>query len=232
MTASFDEKRQVAEEQKLQAVNSRDTPQLNEKVESEQHLQSRHDNQHHDHPDTTANILAHPTGHDTPVRRSSMGFNTDPEKWQTTCPGSPNIDAVHSPAQSTRALTLRDDGDENFYPEGGREAWLVVFGSWCSLVSALGVMNTLASFQSYISRNQLSDYSEGQIGWIFSLYACLSFGLGVFIGPIFDKFGARILLITGSVGIVLAMMLMSICTSKFNCPCTLLDFKPVSWWPW
>jgi hypothetical protein len=114
-----------------------------------------------------------------------------------------------SPTQSTHALTLRED--ENFYPEGGLQAWLVVFGSVCSLLAALGVMNTLGSFQAYISRNQLREYSEGQIGWVFSVYACFAFGFGVIVGPVFDKHGARWLMLGGSAGVVTSLMLLGVC---------------------
>ena len=133
----------------------------------------------------------------------------DPEKGVISRSVLPT--ASPSPSQSTHALTLRDD--ENFYPEGGLQAWLVVFGSLCSLLAALGVMNTFGSFQAYVSRNQLKDYSEGAIGWIFSVYASLAFGFGVIVGPIFDKHGARALMITGSVGVVTSLMLMSVCES-------------------
>jgi hypothetical protein len=158
-------------------------------------------------------VMARETGAEKPRSASSRGGASvrDAEEGMAA-PSSPAILPLpNSPSQSTRALTLRDD--ENFYPEGGLQAWLVVFGSWCALLAALGIMNTLASFQAYISRNQLVGYSEGEIGWIFSVYTFLSFGFGVFIGPIFDKFGARALMITGGLGIVAGIMLMSICTS-------------------
>ncbi|OBT59359.1 hypothetical protein VE04_00488 [Pseudogymnoascus sp. 24MN13] len=132
----------------------------------------------------------------------------DPEK------GVISAAVLPSPSQSTRALTLRED--ENFYPEGGLQAWLVVFGSLCSLLAALGVMNTLGSFQAYISRNQLREYSEGEIGWIFSMYACLAFGFGVIVGPIFDKHGARWLMLVGSAGVVTSLMLLSVCETYWH----------------
>ena len=205
-----------------EAVSTHHVPQLVAKVDAQdQHhhdLEKQHTRgtiaRHHEGDHTAAVILAHPDGHDGNSARSSLNTDRDPEKGGSdTSPPTPH-GITSSPAQSTRALTIIED--ENFYPEGGLEAWLVVFGCWCSLLAALGVMNTLASFQANIHRNQLKDYTEGQIGWIFSVYAALSFGLGVFVGPIFDKFGARALMITGSVGVVVGMMLMSVCTGKFT----------------
>ncbi|OBT47390.1 hypothetical protein VE00_02115 [Pseudogymnoascus sp. WSF 3629] len=136
----------------------------------------------------------------------------DPEKGVLSTAVLPT--PLPSPSQSTHALTLRED--ENFYPEGGLAAWLVVFGSLCSLLAALGVMNTLGSFQAYISRNQLREYSEGEIGWIFSMYACLAFGFGVVVGPVFDKHGARWLMLAGSAGVVMSLMLLSVCETYWH----------------
>jgi Sugar (and other) transporter len=101
---------------------------------------------------------------------------------------------------------------EETYPEGGSRAWLVVLGSWMALFSSLGIMNTMATFQTYITRHQLSHYSEGTIGWIFSVYAFLCFFCGVYVGPVFDKYGPRLLVLTGTFFLILSLMLMSICT--------------------
>ncbi|KAI0400059.1 major facilitator superfamily domain-containing protein [Xylaria palmicola] len=115
--------------------------------------------------------------------------------------------------ESGRAVTLL--GDET-YPEGGREAWLVVFGSWCGLVAALGLLNTLGTFQAYVLMHQLSGYSEGTVGWIFSLFTALCFFCGIYIGPLFDKYGPRWLIGPGSVAIVASVMITSVCTEYWH----------------
>jgi len=102
----------------------------------------------------------------------------------------------------------------HIYPEGGFRAWLVVLGSFCAMFASLGIANSLASFQAYISENQLSSHSPGQIGWIFSIYTFLSFACGIYIGPLFDVYGPRWLLLPGSVCVVASMMLLGLCTSK------------------
>ncbi|KAI9731414.1 MAG: hypothetical protein M1835_003530, partial [Candelina submexicana] len=58
-------------------------------------------------------------------------------------------------------------------------------------------MNTVGTFQAYLSTHQLSNYSEGDIGWIFSLYVFLAFFCGILIGPIFDAKGPRLLVFLG-----------------------------------
>lgn len=50
------------------------------------------------------------------------------------------------------------------------------------MVAAFGTMNTIGTFQTYLATNQLRDYSEGQIGWIFGVYVFTSFLGGIQIG--------------------------------------------------
>ncbi|KAI1098634.1 MFS general substrate transporter [Jackrogersella minutella] len=106
-------------------------------------------------------------------------------------------------------------GDET-YPEGGLEAWLVVLGSWCGLLASLGLMNSIATLQTYVVTHQLSDYDEGTIGWIFSLYTALCFLCGVYVGPLFDRYEPKWLIGPGAVGIVVSVMLLSICTEYWH----------------
>ncbi|KXH61110.1 hypothetical protein CSAL01_05715 [Colletotrichum salicis] len=81
--------------------------------------------------------------------------------------------------------------EEETCPEGGLRAWSVVLGSWLALFSALGIMNSIAIFQTYVATHQLKGYSEGTIGWIFSVYTFLCFFGGIYIGPVFDQYGPR-----------------------------------------
>jgi hypothetical protein len=71
-------------------------------------------------------------------------------------------------------------GDETSYPEGGLRAWLVVFGSFCGMLASFGFMNTIGVFQTYLSNNQLKEYNESTIGWIFSVY-------GMFLVPLLPR---------------------------------------------
>ena len=102
---------------------------------------------------------------------------------------------------------------EVYYPEGGLQAWLVVLGSWCGLLASIGMTNIMGSFQNYISENQLSDYNESTIGWIFSLYAFLAFFCGIYVGPFSDKYGPRWSIFAGSMCVIMDMMLLGFCTS-------------------
>lgn len=101
------------------------------------------------------------------------------------------------------------------YPEGGLQAWLVVFGSFSGMVSCFGMMNTIGVFQAYLSTHQLRQHSPGVIGWIFSVYVFLSFFCGIQIGPLFDAHGPRALVLAGSVCILLSQFLLALCTGLF-----------------
>ncbi|KAH9905281.1 major facilitator superfamily domain-containing protein [Xylariomycetidae sp. FL2044] len=146
--------------------------------------------------------------------RSHTDAHPSPTLFVVQDVGQPAGDALDgSDAESNRAATLL--GDET-YPEGGLEAWLVVFGAWCGLVAALGLMNTIAVLQTYVATHQLSAYSEGTVGWIFSVYTALTFFCGIYIGPVFDKYGPRWLIAPGSVCMVASLMLMSVCTEYWH----------------
>ncbi|KAI8154464.1 Riboflavin transporter MCH5 [Colletotrichum sp. SAR 10_65] len=118
------------------------------------------------------------------------------------------INRVPSAATTTAA-------EEETYPEGGLRAWSVVLGSWLALFSALGIMNSIAVFQTYVATHQLQGYREGTIGWIFSVYTFLCFFGGIYIGPVFDRWGPRWLVLSGTVCLVIGVMLLSICTRRF-----------------
>lgn len=158
------------------------------------------------------------------VSKDAIDFNTNltPHLCAVQDDGPPS-ENEKGDEESGRAVTLL--GDET-YPEGGLEAWLVVLGSWCGLLAALGILNTIGVFQTYVSTHQLSQYSEGTVGWIFSLYTALCFFCGVYIGPLFDKYGPRWLIGPGSVAVVASVMITSVCTGKHPCGPPVKSLEP------
>jgi hypothetical protein len=83
---------------------------------------------------------------------------------------------------------------EELYPEGGLKAWLVVvLGAWSAMIPAMGLLNTLAVLQAWISENELRGISESQIGWIFSCYAFFLYICGAQVGkkPVPRSFSAQ-----------------------------------------
>lgn len=102
------------------------------------------------------------------------------------------------------------------FPEGGLAGWLSVFASFCAMLSIFGLINSSAVFESYFSLHQLKDYSSSQIGWIFSLYLFLVFFVGIHVGPIFDKYGPRWLVLCGNLFMVLSLMALGFCTGELE----------------
>lgn len=130
-----------------------------------------------------------------------------------------------APVASANVLRLTDsfNVDDNInhpieitYPEGGLRAYSVVFGSFCGMLTAFGLMNTIGVYQTYTSTHQLSSYSDSAIGWIFGLYIFLAFFCGIQIGPIFDAKGPRWLILSSSVCLVGAIMGVAESTSRFS----------------
>lgn len=128
----------------------------------------------------------------------------------TPAPGDP--EALCPPAPP--AGTEQHDGDT--FPEGGLQAWLVVFGSFCAMLSVYGLINSAAVFESYFSEHQLAGQSPSTIGWIFSVYLFVVFFVGIQVGPVFDHQGPRALVAVGSVLTVASQMLLGLCTQYYQ----------------
>ncbi|KAK5663196.1 hypothetical protein OQA88_6613 [Cercophora sp. LCS_1] len=158
-------------------------------------------------PDPSEDTTA---GRITLINTTDSDPRSESEKSPTKEIGSPIVSIDSASSHSSDAAPLSELDDGNDYPEGGVRAWLVVLGCWLALFAALGLMNILATFQTYVSSNQLADYSSGTIGWIFSVYTFVSFFLGIYIGPLFDKYGPRWLILSGTICLVVSLILLSI----------------------
>ena len=108
----------------------------------------------------------------------------------------------------------QDQIDGHTFPEGGLRAWLVVLGSFSGMTASFGILNSAGTFQAYLSTHQLVHESPSAVGWIFSLYAFLTFFCGVQIGPVFDAYGPRWLVFAGTVLLFGGMMGVAESTSQ------------------
>ncbi|KAI1848667.1 hypothetical protein JX266_005526 [Neoarthrinium moseri] len=138
-----------------------------------------------------------------------------------SCQDSRNIGGE---IQTPRAEPLPDghppadgDAEQNLtFPEGGLQAWLVVLGSFCAMLSVYGLINSSAVFESYFSTNQLADYDSSSIGWIFSVYLFIVFFAGIQVGPVFDRHGPRILVAVGSLLTVASQLILGLCVEYYQ----------------
>ncbi|KAI1438108.1 major facilitator superfamily domain-containing protein [Xylaria sp. CBS 124048] len=125
-------------------------------------------------------------------------------------------DRLH-PTSSSGALPAGDatieivdvDDEATSYPEGGLEAWLVVLGAWCAMIPSMGLLNTLAILQAWLSENQLHGLPDSTVGWVFSTYAFFLYFTGAQTGPIFDAYPVQWLVIPGTIGMVASILLFS-----------------------
>ncbi|SPO01386.1 related to monocarboxylate transporter 2 [Cephalotrichum gorgonifer] len=102
------------------------------------------------------------------------------------------------------------------FPDGGREAWLVVAGGWCALFCTFGLVNCIGVFQQYYTRELLSDYSQSSISWITSVQVWMMTFPAAIFGRLFDNYGPRYLLIVGSITHVFGLMMTSLSTEYYQ----------------
>lgn len=106
-------------------------------------------------------------------------------------------------------------------PDGGTRAWSVVLGAFAITTATFGIQSSIGVFQQYWQTHQLRIYTSSQIGWISSVAVFWNLFLIFIIGPVFDRFGSRWLMITGGIGYFASIIILAWCTKYWH---FLLDF--------
>lgn len=109
-----------------------------------------------------------------------------------------------------------DDDESNDIPDGGFRAWLCVLGAFCGITVTFGISNGTGTIQNYLATEILTSYSDSEIGWIFSLWLFIMYAGSVQTGPIFDAFGATVLLVPGCIGWTVSMFMLSLCKEYYQ----------------
>ncbi|KAI9721174.1 MAG: hypothetical protein M1828_005281 [Chrysothrix sp. TS-e1954] len=94
--------------------------------------------------------------------------------------------------------------------DGGRKAWLAVFGGWCCLFVSFGWIVSIGVFEAYYKIHQLHAYSLSDISWILSTEIFILLFLAPFLGAVFDSYGPRYLLIFGTLCQTFGIMMLSL----------------------
>ncbi|UKZ77895.1 hypothetical protein TrVFT333_005623 [Trichoderma virens FT-333] len=94
-------------------------------------------------------------------------------------------------------------------PDGGFRAWLVVVGGFLDFAIAFGLVNSFGTFQARYE-SEWTWLSTSTITWIGSIQLFILFLGGAVVGPIFDKYGSRALMFSGT-----AVCLLSFICSSF-----------------
>ncbi|KAK4236299.1 major facilitator superfamily domain-containing protein [Achaetomium macrosporum] len=102
------------------------------------------------------------------------------------------------------------------YPEGEIRGWLVVLGCWLGLFASLGFMQILATSQAYLTTTPSIHVGPHALGGAIFGYASLSLLLGVYVGPLFDSYGPRWLILGGTACLVASLLLVSVSTAYWH----------------
>ncbi|CAH2353711.1 probable transporter Mch4p [[Candida] railenensis] len=119
----------------------------------------------------------------------------------------------HNPSSN---LMYGSEKNPEIFPDGGFEAYVVVFGSFVGLMADFGIPNSLGAIESYVSTHQLKGVEVTSLSWIFSIHLGVMFFGGAFIGGVFDKYGARIPLIVGTALMCLGLFLTAECQTVYQ----------------
>lgn len=71
------------------------------------------------------------------------------------------------------------------YPEGGREAWLVVLGGWFGLFCTFGLVTCVGVFLEHYQTGPLSEHNPSTISWITSLQVFIQVGGSAVVSNMF-----------------------------------------------
>lgn len=118
---------------------------------------------------------------------------------------------VVSEGRKDGEIPVEEIDAQDTFPEGGLRAWLVVVAAWFLLFCSFGLMVSIGTLQDYWSQHQLADLSASTVAWIPSVFVYLSLALGLFVGPLFDRYGPRWIALCGSVAELLMIFLLAEC---------------------
>ncbi|KAF7524802.1 hypothetical protein G7054_g11291 [Neopestalotiopsis clavispora] len=102
------------------------------------------------------------------------------------------------------------------FPDGGLDAWLTVFGGFMALFCTFGLVNCVGVFLSYYVQGPLDSYGESAVSWITSTQIFVQTGTTAIWGRLYDAYGPRYLLITGTIIYCFGLMMTSLSTQYYQ----------------
>lgn len=96
-------------------------------------------------------------------------------------------------------------------PDGGYQAWLQVAATFFIFMNTAGLFNSFGIYQGFYTQGPLESISGSNIAWIGSLQGSLMLLICIVTGPLYDLGYLHSLVNTGTVAIVLGMIMTSIC---------------------
>ncbi len=92
--------------------------------------------------------------------------------------------------------------------------WVVVAAAFAVTCMGFGSAYSFSAFVDSLQRD--FGASRGSVSLVFSLAGCLYFGFGVFSGPLADRYGAKLLAITGMLMVGVGLVAASFARSLFE----------------
>ena len=118
--------------------------------------------------------MAHPT-----QDQEKLGVTPDPSaiihEASKQYKGSDESDESQEYQERT-ASPVSSDESPDVFPDGGLQAWLVVFGGWCALFCTFGFVNCIGVFLQYYVDGPLAQYSPSAVSWITSTQVFIQTG--------------------------------------------------------
>ncbi|KAK1593465.1 major facilitator superfamily transporter [Colletotrichum navitas] len=102
------------------------------------------------------------------------------------------------------------------FPDGGAEAWSMVFGGWLTLFCTFGLINCVGVFQAYYMQGPLREYPPSTVAWITSTQVWTQTFMGVVFGRLYDSYGPKYLMYGGTVVYVFGLMMTSLSTQYYQ----------------
>jgi len=150
------------------------------------------------------------------TRRSSVSEKSLPSHHEAELDLDSHSDSNVNPDNTDDEEVAISIDPEDSFPEGGLRAWLVVAAAWLLLLPSFGFMVSIGTLQDYWLTHQLSSYRARDIGWIPSVFIYLSLCLGIWVGPLFDRYGPRWIALLGSIGYTIMIFLLAECKTYWQ----------------
>ncbi|KAK2464720.1 hypothetical protein APHAL10511_003296 [Amanita phalloides] len=122
------------------------------------------------------------------------------------------VDEKNMKALEADDMSNNSEAEEDVYPDGGFQAWMVVLGGMLNAFATFGYVNSWGIFQSYYQQTILKDSSPSTIAWIGSIQYALGFLPALLVGRMFDLGYFRSIFLPSSVLLIMATFLVAECT--------------------
>lgn len=168
-------------------------------------------------------LLGGHDGHDDSSSSSNRPSHSHQTSIDSLTPLTPGVvgPSYHATTTTSSSGPFPEEEEDLTTGKFALRSWLTVLGAWLAIFSSFGLLTVLSICQSYLSGNgdvneKVASISEGTFAWVFSLYFVVSLGLGLYVGPLSDRYGARYLVLTGTVFLGVGMVVLAVRSGEFS----------------